>query len=317
MKILTLSNTIVSLVLLLTLFPGCEKDPFKERDEYIKKAVNEVNADSLEKYVLWLQNMQTRFALADNHRDIAVKLKKKFISFGYIDTKLDSFYLTFTYSGTPYTTWQYNVIATLEGTDVTDSISIIGAHYDNRMSSGDLFNIVPGANDNASGVAAGLEIARLMKKKSFIPKYTIRFVSFAAEEIGLYGSYDYAQKAASRNEKIIMMLNNDMIASPPPVQTGPWTVNIINYVNSTGLRSKAEKICSEYTSLAYYSDNTNSNTSDSHPFYLNGFKPLFFIQKSLGSNYHTPNDVVSGCNFNYCVEIVKISYALLLEKNYR
>jgi Zn-dependent M28 family amino/carboxypeptidase len=316
MKKFPFSNTIVYLILLLILFPGCEKDPFKERDEYIRKAVSEVNADTLEKYVLMLQNMQTRFCLADNHRDIAVKLKKKFISFGYSDTKLDSFYLTFTYSGTPYNTWQYNVIATLEGSDAADSVSIIGAHYDNKMSSGDLFTYIPGANDNASGIAAELEIARLMKKKSFIPKFTIKFVAFAAEETGLYGSYDYAQKAAARNEKIIMMLNNDMIASPPPIQTEPWAVNIIHYSNSTGLLAQAERLCSEYTSLLSFTDNTLSNRSDSQPFYLNGFKPLFFIQKSLGSNYHTPNDIASNCDFDYCREIVKISYALLLEKNY-
>jgi len=314
MKKFTLIYSIISLTILLILFPGCEKDPSKERDEYIRRAVSEVKSDSLEKYVLMLQNMQTRFCLADNHRDIAVKLKKKFISFGYSDTKLDSFYLSYNYSGTLYNTWQYNVIATLEGSDATDSVSIIGAHYDNKMSSGDLFTFIPGANDNASGVAAALEIARLMKKKSFVPKYTIKFVAFAAEEIGLLGSYDYAQKTDARNEKIIMMLNNDMIASP--ALSEPLTVNIIHYSNSTGLRVQAEKVCSEYTSLSYYSDNSLSNRSDSQPFYLNGFKPLFFIQKSLGSNYHTPNDVASNCNFNYCREIVKISYALLLEKNY-
>lgn len=316
MKRFIFSDALIPMILLLILLPGCEKDPYKKRDEYIRMAVGEVNADSLEKYVLMLQNMQTRFCIAGNHRDIAVMLKKKFISFGYADTKLDSFYISYNYSGTIYDTWHYNVIATLEGSEMPDSVSIIGAHYDNKMSSGDLFTYAPGANDNASGVAAALEIARLMKKKAFVPRYTIKFIAFAAEEIGLYGSYDYSHKAVVNNEKIIMMINNDMIASPPPIQTEPWIINIIHYSNSSALRSQADRLCSEYTSLLSITDNTLGNRSDSQPFFLNGFKPLFFIQKSLGSNYHTPNDVASNCDFDYCREIVKISYALLLEKNY-
>jgi Zn-dependent M28 family amino/carboxypeptidase len=52
--------------------------------------------------------------------------------------------------------------------------------------------VVPGANDNASGVAATLEIARVMKKFNFRPGYTIMFLAFGAEELGLLGSRDFA-----------------------------------------------------------------------------------------------------------------------------
>ncbi|MCJ7820718.1 MAG: M20/M25/M40 family metallo-hydrolase, partial [Bacteroidales bacterium] len=124
--------------------------------------------------------------LADNHRQVAVSLKNKFIQLGYPNTKLDSFNITVTFIGIEYSTTQYNVIATLAGTTEPDSICVIGAHYDNRISSaaGDPFVFVPGANDNATGVAAALEIARVMKKKAFVPSSTIQFVAFGAEEFG-------------------------------------------------------------------------------------------------------------------------------------
>jgi Zn-dependent M28 family amino/carboxypeptidase len=164
---------------------------------------------------------------------------------------------------------------------------------------------------------ASLEIARLMNKESFRPKYTIIFAAFAAEEIGLFGSFDFALKEANKNEKVIMMINNDMIANCTDTPSTPWSINIITYPNSESLGQDASEACARYTSLASFTDNSLSSRSDSYPFYLNGFKPLFFIQKSLGDRYHTINDLTSACNFDFCREVVKISYSLLLDKNYQ
>ena len=303
--------------LTMLVISGCEENPQKVKEEFIRGSLEKINADSLKSYIQFLESMKTRFLLADNHRQVAVKIKQKFISFGYQNTVLDSFYLTFNYAGRTYDTWQYNVIATLCGKSFTDSVSIIGAHYDNYVKSGDPFDFVPGACDNASGVAAVFEIARQLHERSFTPLYTIRFVAFAGEEVGLHGSYDYVKKASENNEKIIMMLNNDMIANITASSTQSWKINIIDYSNSAGLRKEADRICTTYTSLLSYNDNTFSGSSDSYPFYLYGYKALFFIQPSLGDTYHTINDLSSACNFDYCREIVKISYALLLEKNYK
>lgn len=295
---------------------GCQKDPIKERDEFVSDMASAVRADSLESYVKWMEDMDTRFALADNHRAVAVSIRKKFIAFGYPDTKLDSFSLTNTYRGITYTTWQYNVIATLRGSS-SDSISVVGAHYDNNISTGDPFTVVPGANDNASGVAAALETARVMKKFKFKPRYTIHFVAFAAEEVGLHGSRDYAAKAAARGENMIIMINHDMIAWLPTPAATPWYVNIIHYDNSIALKDDAARLCAANTNLISYSDNTNYNRSDSYPFFMYGFRPLFFHQSEAGSTYHTVNDLASSCNFEYCREVVKISCSLLAEKNYQ
>ncbi|MCU0377730.1 MAG: M28 family metallopeptidase [Bacteroidales bacterium] len=303
------------LIILLVLAAGCQKDPIEERDEFVSDMAAAVRADSLESYVRWLEDMGTRFALADNHREVARQIKARFIAFGYPDTKLDSFSLTSTYRGTTYTTLQYNVIATLQGSS-SDSVSVIGAHYDNIVSIGDPFAIVPGANDNASGVAAALEIARLMKKFRFKPKYTIRFVAFGAEELGLHGSRDYAAKAAANGDNMVMMLNHDMIAYLTNPGLTPWYVNIIHYDNSVGLKNDAVRLCAVNTSLVSYTDNTNYKRSDSYPFFMYGYKPLFFHQSEPGSTYHTASDLTSGCNFEYCREIVKVSCSMLVEKNY-
>jgi hypothetical protein len=308
-----------TLIIIILIASGCTKPDKEEiKDQYISGFVNKINTDSLLNYVTRMQNMSTRFMLADNHRQVAVWLKNKFIQLGYADTKLDSFNITTTFMEIEYTTMQYNVIAALIGNTYPDSICVLGAHYDNRLSSttGDPFVFVPGANDNATGVAATLEIARIMKERSFIPSSTIQFVAFGAEELGLFGSIHFSQKASARGEKIKMMLNNDMIGIPFQSDQGMWYVNIIDYENSHYLRSEAQRLCERYSSVASINDNANAGKSDSYPFYRYGFKSLFFIQNALGSTYHTENDLVTTINFQYCREIAKISCALLVDKNY-
>jgi len=295
-----------------------DKEPVKSQKELTTLALTaEVSADSLEKYVKWMEGMGTRWALADNHREVAVKIKNKFIQLGYPDTKLDSFPMTKTYKTIIYQQLQYNVIATLTGSTYPDSICIVGAHYDNSISrtTADPFLITYGANDNASGVAGALEIARVFKKNNYIPKNTIRFIAFAAEELGLFGSYFQSGKSVANNEKIKMVLNNDMIAYEPTPVGGNWFVNIMDYDNSHDLRYLAQSLSDKYTVLGHVNINTYNRQSDSYPYSLNGYQSLFFFGLSSDPNYHTLNDISANCNFEFCREVVNISVAVLVDGN--
>jgi hypothetical protein len=309
-------------LLILTLFllqiTGCKKDEDSEqqRIEAITQNLNDqISADSLKSMVYWMENMGTRFALADNHRDVARNIRQRFIILGYSDTRIDSFMIDKTYQNVTYQQWQYNVIATLTGNLYPDSICIIGGHYDNILKTGDPFSIVHGANDNASGVAAALEIARVMKKNNYSPVNTIEFIAFGSEEIGLYGSVDYAMNARQNSKKIKLILNNDMIAYQPGNNTSEWIVNIIDYDNSHNLRVEAERMCSKYTVLKYTNDNTYNKQSDSYPFFRYDYKALFFFSNNIDPNYHTLDDIAANCNFDYCREIVKVCCAILVNNN--
>jgi hypothetical protein len=96
-----------------------------------------------------------------------------------------------------------NICGTLRGSSPSNAECIIMAHYDSANRK------VPGANDNASGVAAVLEAARICSKYTFAS--TIRFLAVGAEEIGLVGSYHYAQDAKSKGRNIIAVVNGDML----------------------------------------------------------------------------------------------------------
>ena len=204
MKIKSSSKQILFLILLVIVTATCskEEDSEKIRKEKITSSLNsDISADTLESFVLWMQNMGTRFALSDNHRDVAVKIKNRFINMGYPDARLDSFEITKTYREISYQQWQYNVIASIEGTAYPDSVCIIGGHYDNILKTGDPFSIVPGANDNASGVAAAMEIARVMKKNGYLPRNTIQFIAFGSEEIWSLGKSCLCRRGQKQLQK--------------------------------------------------------------------------------------------------------------------
>ena len=292
------------------------EDPvYHRRDSITLTLINSIQEDSIKSTVHWLQEMGTRFALSENNRKVAFSIKKKFIGTGLTDTHIDSFQVTINWRNNIYVQWQYNVIAHLHGTEYSDSLSVIGAHYDNILSSGDPYVFVPGADDNASGVAAVLEIARVMVKNNYSPWGSINFIAFGAEEEGLHGSASYAAKSLITGENIIMMLNNDMIAYEPDFRIPYWDVNIINYDNSFSLLKLAKNLCLQYTSLISVNDNTDYQRSDSYSLYLKGFKALYFASRKKNPYYHTINDISTNCNFEYCREVAKISCALLVLKN--
>jgi hypothetical protein len=318
MKIKQLILFIFCLTGMILFLTTCSKD--EESDQQRKEAMtiilnNDINADTLKTFVTWMQGMGTRFALSDNRKAVAQSIKNRFKMVGYTDARIDSFMITKMYQNINYQQWQYNVIATLEGNSNPDSVCIIGAHYDNNLKTGDPFSIVPGANDNASGVAAALEIARVMRKNNYSPRNTIEFIAFGSEELGLYGSYNYAIAAKQNARKIKLMLNNDMIAYQPGTDQSEWIVNINDYDNSHNLRTEAEQMCTRFTVLKYINDNTFNRQSDSYPFFTNGFEALFFFSNYIDPNYHTLNDLVEYCNFDYCREIVKVCCALLVDNN--
>jgi leucyl aminopeptidase len=318
MKYSKLILSVICFSVIVFFVASCTKEdsPGKSAKEVMTMDLtNEINSDSLRSLVTWFQDMGTRFALSDSRRNVALKIKNRFIRMGYNDTKLDSFLITKLWRSVTYNQWQYNIIATLQGTAHPDSVSIIGGHYDNILTTGDPFTITPGANDNASGIAAAMEVARVVKKRNWAPVSTIKFIAFGSEEQGLLGSKAYVSTASLNNEKIKMMLNSDMIAYEPSNDKSTWIVNIMDYDNSHDLRLFAEQMCTKYTVLKFTNINTSNKQSDSYPFSTNGYKALFFFSSSLDPNYHTLNDLVTNCNFEYCAEIVKVSCAILVNKD--
>jgi hypothetical protein len=107
-----------------------------------------------------------------------------------------------------------NVVATLPGTDPDPAgrMLVVSGHYDSRATNPlDATSTAPGADDDGSGTAAVLELARVMSHYKFAA--TIVFLAVAGEEQGLNGSTHWAQAAKEKNADIEAMLDNDIIGS--------------------------------------------------------------------------------------------------------
>lgn len=106
-----------------------------------------------------------------------------------------------------------NIVATLQGSKEPNRTYVISGHYDSRNSDAmDFVRDAPGADDDASGVAVSMELARVMATRK--PAATIVFAAVAGEEQGLYGSDFLAKSLKQAAVDVQGMLNNDIVGSP-------------------------------------------------------------------------------------------------------
>lgn len=195
-----------------------------QRDPAIEQMVKEVSSDSLQSYIMRLVSFGTRSTISaqtDKKKGIGAArnyVLSKFNEFakqsgGRLTATTDTTIIAPDGKRVDAPTLLGNVMATLKGTDAGDKrIFIISGHLDSRVT--DVMNRTsdaPGANDDGSGVAAVMECARIMSRKSF--PATIIFVAVSGEEQGLLGSGYLADKAKKEGWNIEGVLNNDIMGS--------------------------------------------------------------------------------------------------------
>ncbi len=193
-------------------------------DPEIRKMISEVKSENMEATVKKLVSFGTRHTLSDTKsstRGIGAAqrwVKSEFdnyalVSNGRLTSVIDYFTIKADGKRIKNDSQLGNVMATLKGTEVTDDrVLIISGHLDSRATDVMDSSIdAPGANDDGSGVAAMMELARIMCKREF--PFTIIFVAVVGEEQGLYGAKYLADKAKEQKWNVIAMINNDMIGN--------------------------------------------------------------------------------------------------------
>ncbi|MCA6073346.1 M28 family metallopeptidase [Fulvivirga sedimenti] len=200
-----------------------------EKTQILERMLSEINSDSIRSYVETLVSFGTRHSLSEtesNIRGIGAARRwvlSKFQEFSAasgsrLNSELDSFTVP---AGRriPYEVEMKNVMATLPGSDPGDDrVLIISGHLDSRVSDVmDSTSNAPGANDDASGVALVLELARIMSKQTF--PATIIFVAVAGEEQGLLGATHLADQLKKDSINVIAMFNNDMVGNSVSSET--------------------------------------------------------------------------------------------------
>ena len=267
----------------------------------LQNLVNAVEVDSVVSYLQGLQDFGTRYCFADNRLAVSQWIRDKFLSFGVPNVELQQFSLE--------NTDQYNVVATIPGSVYPDEYIIVGGHHDSLNQYDDPYLSAPGVDDNASGTAACLEMARVMMAAGFQPKRSIRFVTFAAEEWGMVGSYAYARYALENEMDIRLMINHDMIGNNT-ADPDDWLVRLMPYEVSMEHSLRAQKITSLYTDMQTYFGELNFPASDGAPFWEAGYDVIYFFEHEFSPYYHSGDDTVENIDEHYCTEVIKASTAI-------
>jgi hypothetical protein len=280
-------------------------------DSLISALCQQVNADSIYGNILTLQDFGSRHALNPNRDVVANWVLAKFHSIGLTNAYFEDFPDTtvFNFHDTVYTN-QHNIIAMIPGIEHPEKVIIFGAHYDSYSGYGYYSFFAPGANDNATGMAALFEIARIFTENDFKPKCTIKFIAFAAEEMGLKGSNYSAKKSIANGENIFFMLCNEVIGSSN--SSADWNFKTYSFSHTIWLEDLAVLVSSNFTSatanITYYqAQEISDDLSYSHY----GIPTLWMNKYDHYEYYHTENDLIEFLRMDYCSELIKVSLAII------
>ena len=258
--------------------------------------INQVNESLISYYLEKLVEFGPRFVGSESCRRAAEYIYDEFMDLG-LNVYIDS--------------WRYpryrcqNVIATLEGVDLSsDAMFILCAHYDTSKES-------PGANDDGSGIAAILAIANICSQYSF--NHTIRFIAFSGEEVGLFGSHDYARKSYENRENIVAVLNIDTIGNT--TAEGGKILYLLKTDRSEWISTFSKNISQSYLEYIDLSVVPVGNRRNDHQAFLNyGYDAVQFVQLARGEYpLHTPDDTIDKINYTYLVKVIKLILAITAE----
>jgi len=268
----------------------------------------EITVDNLKKHVTYLASdkLKGRGTSTKGEKKAAKYIAKQFKSIGLQPKGTDGYYYPFTFRKTrslhdtstasmPEQKGR-NVVGYLD--NGAEHTVVIGAHYDhlglghdhNSMDANPQGKIHNGADDNASGTAGVIELARLYATNGTKEKFNFLFICFSGEELGLLGSKKYCDNPTVDLKKVNYMINMDMVG-----RLNDSTKRLIIYGVGTApdwvpLISRARSI------FRIKQDSAGIGPSDQTSFYLKDIPVLHFFT-GQHSDYHKPSDDVEKVNF--------------------
>ncbi len=326
-------------------------------DPVVTKMLSQVSASRIEKDIRKLVSFGTRNTLSENDplRGIGAARDWLFSEFQRISAECGNCLVvekqTFTQpkaARIPEPTVLTNVVATLRGTTDPERIYVVSGHYDSMCSSPtDGKCDAPGANDDASGTAAVVEMARVMSKQKF--DATIVFMAVAGEEQGLLGARYFANQAVEKKMKIEAMFTNDIVGGVMTKKNSPDRQSVrvfaegvpsneteqqANTRRSVGgendsparqlarfINETAEIYSPKFKVMTIYRRDRYGRGGDHIPFLENGFAAVRFTEPNEDYNHQHQNvrtengqyygDTPELVDFGYVANVVKLNAASL------
>lgn len=287
---------------IITPFNACES---LAKNDSIAERVDKVEEKRIVQAIAQLSSIHSRHSYSMTIDQAVTYLQQEFESFGYA---------TYLHNFAVIGRSLQNIVATKAGTGNTGKIIVIGAHYDSIGSQhDDPFSLAPGADDNASGIAVMLEVARLLAKISLTDE--LRFVAFSGEEQGLHGSTAYVQKLQEENVDVKLMINLDMIGYPDSQKAIriEYDQGMTVPTNDKASKTYADamvNLCHTYTTILPALD--RAYASDYEPFEAAGWVIVGLFESDENPNYHRHTDTVDTVDMSYITQAARLTLATLL-----
>lgn len=284
------------IIMMLTGFLSANKASSQVFDPFIQSMVGQVSFDTLHQNLTMLESFGRKQITDPALETTAQWLMAKYSSLGYTGIETDPFL----YNNHP----TYNLIVTKIGTEFPDTYVIVDGHYDTKTG--------PGVNDNGSGVAIILEIARLLH--SIPTRYSIKFINFSAEEYGLVGSEHYVENVVVPQEMDIRIvfnidevggvagLVNDVVVCERD-ESAPTYNNSESWAFTDTLVALTEIYSNLVPAISY------AYGSDYVPFQTNGEIITGIFEDNYSPWAHTVHDSLCNLDMEYVHEMAKISVA--------
>lgn len=274
-------------------------------DDNVKAMVDAVSTEELRGFLDYLTGItspiRTRQSQSTGAVSAANWLQQQFESYGFKVTQL------------PFQrTYSNNVLAELRGTTNPDSLVIIGAHYDSRGAQvSNPTAPAPGANDDGSGTAMLLQLAKIMYDQGITFNYTLIIGAWSGEEQGLVGSRFYARKLKAEGADVVAMLQGDMLAfrrSGEDIQAGFPT----RYASEV-LTDLAMEVTGKYVPklrTCY----TPACCSDHQSFWEQGYAATQYFERCgpiADNRYHNAGDVVDRPGYDIPEQLASLTKAMI------
>lgn len=208
---------------------------------------------------------------------------------------------------------QKSLIVRLEGKKFPNETLIFGSHLDSVNWRGDAGGKAPGADDNASGTATNLEIFRVLMARGIEPDRTLEFHAYAAEEIGLVGSQDIAQRYKKEERNVLAMIQHDMT-----LWKSAQTKNKIWFVtNNTDqqFNRMLGSLVDKYVGIAWQLQALSGGSSDHASWRRAGYVTAFPFENPTSHNpaIHTSRDTVDQAPyFDLAADFAKLGLSFAL-----
>ncbi|KAK3834112.1 MAG: hypothetical protein J3R72DRAFT_452662 [Linnemannia gamsii] len=211
---------------------------------------------------------------------------------------------------------QFSIIVRFEGTDETlsNQPAIVGAHQDSVNGWDPLWGRSPGADDDGSGTVTTLEVFRSLVGTGFRPKRPVEFHWYSAEEAGLLGSQDVAERYNKKGVEVIAMIQNDMTGYPGSRFAESY--NIITDFVDPELSELIKVYAREYGDIAVRETECGYGCSDHASWDKYGYRSAIATEadfSDISPWIHGSDDDITHVDFDHMKQFAKLSLGFAIE----